>query len=59
MGSIKKFLENDKFVNAVHDVKTLDMGDQSRFKAEIVLDARLIALEFLQTRLDEQQMLVV
>ncbi|XP_052804929.1 zinc transporter 9-like [Mya arenaria] len=55
---IQRILENDKFVNAVHDVKSLDMGDQSRFKAEVVLDAKLITNDFLQTKLDEQEMLV-
>ena len=56
---IKKYLESDRFIQAVLDNKTLDMGDQSRFKTEIVLDAQLITRHFLNTEVDVDAMLVV
>lgn len=56
---ITKYLESDRFINAVLDNKTLDMGNQSRFKTEIVLDAQLITRHFLDTEVDLDAMLVV
>lgn len=55
---IKKYMESDRFIHAVLDNKTLDFGDESRFKSEVVLDARLITRHFLSTEVDLDAMLV-
>ncbi|XP_045209912.2 zinc transporter 9-like [Mercenaria mercenaria] len=55
---IKKYMESDRFINAVLDNKTLDFGDESRFKSEVVLDAKLITKHFLNTEVDMDAMLV-
>lgn len=52
-------LEKDRFVHAVWDHKSQDFGDQSRFKSEIVLDAKLMTRHFLDSEVDVDAMLVV
>ncbi|KAL4228421.1 hypothetical protein ACF0H5_011468 [Mactra antiquata] len=49
---IKEELQKDRFVQVVWDPKSQDFGDQSRFKSEVVLDAKLVASHYLDTEVD-------
>ena len=46
---IVKALEQDRFVRSVMDSKGTDYGMYSRYKAELHLDGRQIALDYMET----------
>ena len=55
---IVKTLEQDRFVRSVMDSKGTDYGMYSRYKAELHLDGRQIALDYMET-IDTEELIKV
>ena len=53
-----KALEQDRFVRSVMDSKGTDYGMYSRYKAELHLDGRQIAMDFMET-IDTEELIKV
>ena len=55
---IIKTLEQDRFIRSVMDSKGTDYGMYSRYKAELHLDGRQIALDYMDT-IDTEELIKV